>query len=91
MDIPEKQLWASVLMQAIIDYQDNPTKYKTGICQKVSKYWQNNASHWIFRSYKTGIGSFDWVCKSLSLPVSDTRKSIKNGGIKLTSNFEVMP
>ena len=83
MDIPEKQLWSAVIMQAIIDYQDDPTKYKTVICQKDSKYWQYKAAHWIFRSQKSGIGSFDWVCKAINLPAADVRKNIKNGAVKL--------
>lgn len=62
----EKDLWASVMLEAIESLSSKRPKQK------------REAEKW-FDSRNQGVGSFLWVCSALEIPPGTVRRSVQNG------------
>jgi hypothetical protein len=76
---PERQLWSAVILRAIEDYTTDLTQYKSSLAQKDALFWKNKAGFWLFRSKKANVGSLEWICKHIDLPIESVRSSIRMG------------
>lgn len=80
--MPEIAIWASVLMQAIIDYQAawGGSKYKDRWQKGHQELDCDDARRW-FSSTSSNRGSFVWICDHLGMDYRTVRKRILAGPI----------
>lgn len=71
-----KLLWATVLLQAYNDINDN-----NKILSQSTQYWVNNNN--------TGIGSIIWICEALDLDLSFIRKKMLRNIKKGPKKWEI--
>jgi len=75
----ERALWLAVIQQAIEDYKRDPMSHKMASMQQTIQSIADSAKYWLFISKLKTIGSLDWICNELDVPIENIRNKIKEG------------
>ena len=75
IDTPERKLWAAVLIQAVDDLKIK-LRLKEGEQTKNNKQYLKNQAKAYFKTNRTHIGSFIWICNLFNINPDLARKAI---------------